>query len=584
MSKDVTAQPSRLLDDKLAAVRAKHLNVGVGTGVAWLAVAAVALLAGGMLLDWKLDLDKSVRTLLLLIDAIILAVIFIRHIYTPLTERPSHEQVALEVEQTMPEFRSRLIASTQMAGKKEQDSTADMFVRAMVGQTEKMAGPRDFNSVVSSDGFVKSFVWAVLIVGCGVLAFNKYQPDTGDLLNRAFLGDKPVPRFTHIGSINVYRIAESGQESTEVIARGDTVIVEVVIDPKSRITPSEAVIGIKYANAARPTPHTRPIDKEGGTSKATLKLENVRESFTVLAQANDGKEERKVEVVPRPAVRTIEFTQVYPSYTGLAEKSRQRGDLSLLLKSKLKIRVQANKKVTKGQVVLKDSEGAPITMDKDGEQVPVVVPISVASGGSDKVSAELDLNDLTIAGFSVLLEDEHGFESQEEAFYRIAMMPDKPPVVRVLEPIRKEEKLTQRARLPIMVSVEDDYGVDNLMLMFTIGNSPPQPVILKTESAIGTKARVEHDWQLVDLKAPVGTEIRYWVEAYDARVPESGVGKSRELLALVVTDDEKRRDLQNRATDSITGVNETAAQQEKLNEELGEIIRARAVTPPQENE
>ena len=76
-----------------------------------------------------------------------------------------------------------------------------------------------------------------------------------------------------------------------------------------------------------------------------------------------------------------------------------------------------------------------------------------------------------------MLEDEHGFESQEEAFYRIAMMPDKPPVVRVLEPIRKEEKLTQRARLPIMVSVEDDYGVDNLMLMFTIGNSPPQPVI-----------------------------------------------------------------------------------------------------------
>ena len=65
MSKDVTAQPSRLLEDKLAAVRAKHLNVGVGTGVAWLAVAAVALLTGGMLLDWKLDLDKSVRTCLL---------------------------------------------------------------------------------------------------------------------------------------------------------------------------------------------------------------------------------------------------------------------------------------------------------------------------------------------------------------------------------------------------------------------------------------------------------------------------------------------------------------------------------------
>ena len=183
-----------------------------------------------------------------------------------------------------------------------------------------------------------------------------------------------------------------------------------------------------------------------------------------------------------------------------------------------------------------------------------------------------------------MLEDEHGFASQDEAFYRIAMMPDKPPVVRVLEPVRKEEKVTQRARLPIMVSVQDDYGVDNLMLMFAIGNSPPQPVVLKAESDIGDKARVAYDWKLSDLKAPVGTEIRYWVEAYDARVPESGVGKSRELIALVVTDDEKRRDLQNRATDSITGINETAAQQEKLNQELGEIIRAQAVTPPQENE
>ena len=76
-------------------------------------------------------------------------------------------------------------------------------------------------------------------------------------------------------------------------------------------------------------------------------------------------------------------------------------------------------------------------------------------------------------------------------------------------------------------------------------------MILKTESAIGTKARVEHDWQLVDLKAPVGTEIRYWVEAYDARVPNRVVKRE---LALVVTDDEKRQDVQNRAADSITAL------------------------------
>ena len=95
------------------------------------------------------DLDKSVRTLLLLIDAIILAVIFIRHIYTSLTERPSHEQVATEVEQTMPEFRSRLIASTQMAGKGQVPprtcSSAPWWAKPRWPTT-------GFNSVVSSDG------------------------------------------------------------------------------------------------------------------------------------------------------------------------------------------------------------------------------------------------------------------------------------------------------------------------------------------------------------------------------------------------------------------------------------------------
>ena len=92
--------------------------------------------------------------------------------------------------------------------------------------------------------------------------------------------------------------------------------------------------------------------------------------------------------------------------------------------------------------------------------------------------------------------------------------------------------------------------------------------------------RSPHTISWIDL----GMEIKYWVLAYDGRTPEPGMGKRRELTALVVSDDEKRRDLQNRATDSITGINETAARQEKLNVQLGEIIRARAVSSPNQNE
>jgi hypothetical protein len=562
MSSAKTARSSELLQSKLSGVRDKHLYIGLGTGVAWLVLATVLLLGAGMFLDWKFDLSKDVRTVILMGDAVVLLVIFAKHIYTPFAARPDYEEVALEVERGIPEFRSRLIASTQMEPDAEKDKTAALFIRALLKQTEEMSRSQDFNRVVSVDGFAKVGVWSVLITCLGLIIFNEYQPDTGDLLNRAFLGDKPVPRKTLIDSIEI--------EPNEVVARGDDVVVRVVLNEKSRVKPKTADLAIMYSTAARPTVHTRTNLND----TYTLKLENVRETFTITAKANDGQMKKKVEVVPRPAVRTIEFEQKFPSYTGLKPQTRQRGDLTLLLGSELKIRVAANKKITGGVVFLKNATG-----ETQQEQ-----PLMIAGKESEQSSVSLKLDELNISGFSVRLRDKYGYESQDEAFYRVTMLPDKPPVVRILEPIRKEEKVTQRATLPIMVSVKDDYGVDNLVLMFSHGNSPPQMVPLKAESTIGRLARVPFDWKIRDLKPSVGTEIKYWVQAYDGRTPEPGMGKSRELTALVVTDNEKRRDLQNRATDSITGINETAARQEKLNVQLGEIIRARAVTSPQGNE
>jgi hypothetical protein len=135
--------------------------------------------------------------------------------------------------------------------------------------------------------------------------------------------------------------------------------------------------------------------------------------------------------------------------------------------------------------------------------------------------------------------------------------------------------------------VRDDYAVDQVVLKYTHGNAPPQSLTLKPETpgqSFGDRALIPFDWIIRDLKPPAGTEIEYWIEATDRCAPQQGRGESRHLLAIVVSDDEKRRDLQNRASDSITGVNETASTQEKLNQELGEIIRVRAIPGPQENE
>ena len=561
------AQSSTVLTAKLAGVRGKRLTLALGTGIAWLAVAAVTLFGAGMMADWKWDLSHGVRQALLALDAGVLIIIVARYIARPLISQADDETVALQVEQARPEFRSRLIASTQLAGGQIPAGTSKGFVAALLNETETMARSVNFKAIVPGDACAVATVLALLLGGLGGLAFDRFQPDTGVLLRRAFLSNEVVPRFTQIESVRVNPRA--------TLARGDDVEIVVTLKSISRVNPGTAIINIKYDNADRAVPYTVERNAALFPSEYRLKLENVRESFEVDVRVNDARAAQRVTVVPRPAVRAIEFRQHYPLYTGLSSQDRRRGDLVLLVGGKLLIKVHANKPVVGGQVTVFHASGK--TTEYPLEK----------SGSHHELRRTVPLRELGITGFSVKLLDEFGFDSRDEAVYRVTMLPDKPPVVRVLRPVRKEEKVTQRGRLPIMVSVKDDYGVNTLTLKYTDAAGRVQSIPLEPEKKLGRQARVPFEWRIIDLKPQAGARMEYWIEATDSCAPRAGVGQSRKLLAAVVTDDEKRQDLQNRATDSITGVNETAEGQEKLNRELGEIIRARAVprdSGPVENE
>jgi hypothetical protein len=561
-----TTKSSTLLTAKLAGVRGKRLGLALGTGVAWLAVATVTLLGMGMMVDWKLDLPYGGRQALLAMDALVLLLIAARHIARPLIGQADDETVALQVEQARPEFRSRLIASTQLSGGQIPTGTSRGFVAALLNETETMARSVNFKAIVPGDACAVATVLALLLGGLGGLAFDRFQPDTGVLLRRVFLSNEEVPRFTQIESVSVNPDA--------TLARGDDVEIVVTLKSISRVNPETAIINIKYDNADRAVPYTVERDAASLPSEYRLKLENVRESFEVDVRVNDARAEESVTVVPRPAVRAIKFRQDYPSYTGLPSQDRRRGDLVLLVGGKLLIKVDANKPVVGGRVTVFHASGK-------------TTEYSLEKTGKDELRRSVPMRELGITGFSVKLLDENGFDSRDEAVYRVTMMPDKPPVVRVLRPVRKEEKVTQRALLPITISVKDDYGVDTLTLKYTDNIGREQSIPLKPEKKLGRQAQVFHEWRIIDLKTQTGARMEYWIEATDSCAPRAGVGQSRKLLAAVVTDDEKRQDLQNRATDSITGVNETAEGQEKLNRELGEIIRARAVpkeSGPVENE
>ena len=565
MSTASTSHSSKLLQSKLASVRSKQLFVALGTGVAWLILASVGLLALGMFIDWHIALSRDARMLLLVVDAIVLFSIFKQHIYTPFTNQPNDEEVALNVEKATPEFRTRLIASTQFGQSKTIEDTGAAFVHALVNETEDMARPRNFNAVVPIHGFARALCLGLLAVGLGAVAYNEDPKKIGDLFKRAFLSSVPVPRDTHIESIIAYSLHDPASKPRDVFARQDNIQIKVTIKGSSREKhPDVAKINIKYASGkSAKDDKVKNIAAPDASGIYLLKLENVGESFTVIASANDSFSiTKKVEVVPRPAVSGIKFVQEYPPYTGVKPVVRNPGDLTLLTGSNLRIEVNATKPVARWQLKTFHNNGKVREMDINGTSNTMLSATLLGRGVTDP---PLQDSNVTV---SVILWDENGFKSWNETKYRIEISPDERPVVRLLSP-NKASKVTTRARLPIRVSVRDDFGVDKVQLMITHGNSPPLPpkiLPLKQGQAI-----IDYEWDIGENKPPVGAELKYRVEAFDT-APNPGRGESRKLIALVVSDQEKRDELVNRATDSLTGVNESASKEEKLNLELGMII------------
>ena len=543
--------PSALLHEKLAGVRAKILTVTAGSGVSLALILVTGLLAGGMLADWLLDLPLAVRAALLALNASVLGYILFRDVITPIIRRPDDNTVALLVERALPQFRSRLIAALQLTQPQAIPAGASpVLVAELVRETETMARPIPFGDVINAVRFVKLALAALILLGGGVYGYRSLGDDANDLLKRAFLSqDTAVPRKTRVALVGGDRIVPAGEAVTiEADARG--------------LVPDTGKLVVKYASGrSAEYPMTR-------TNKMRFirTLDGVQESFTFTVKLNDGQSKSaKVEVVPRPGIAGIEAVQDFPKYTELGSVKRSMGDLTLLAGSVLKLKVTPSKEVTQAEVRL---FGTTTTNT-------LAMKIDVKAGA---LTAEIPVPKEEFSGFSIHLVDKHAIASKDEAVYRVDVLPDKAPTVRITYPDRKEELITQRARLLLAFEALDDFAIAKVRLAFSVDGGATRSIPLdigRPERAL----RHRYEWNVGKLTplVPEGSMMEYWIEVEDNNdVTGPGVGFSARFAAKVVSDAEKRADLLNRAGDFLGSISDVANDQEKLNQRLGTLIREKA--------
>ena len=547
--------PRGQLASQLDALRRRHVGVLALTGLAILLVVSVELLALALFVDWWLELPWAVRLGSLIAQAALATYVLLTMVIAPLIRQPNEDELALMVERARPEFRSRLIAAVQLGRSgAAAPNTSQGLVDALVQETEAMAGATDFRRVVPNDRLRMFGVMAFVVLFMITAGLVGGRETCGVLLRRWMLSSEPVPRKTRIVV----------PEGDRLVGIGDNVRLEAFVQG---IVPRHGKVEVKY-RSRRAQDFSLEQNRDSRIQFGRT-LENVQDGFTYQFTLGDGVSQVfNVQAVPRPTVASMECVQEFPAYTGLKSVTRSLGDLSLLAGSTLVLKVSATKE-------LRFAEARLVGVESN-------VALRLDAANRRALSGQFQVAAKGLTGFQVLMIDRDGMESRDSAVYRVDVLPDKLPVVRVTYPDRKEELLTPQAAMLIAFEATDDFQIAKVRLKYKVaseGGGIESAVELDLENARAAKLKRRYEWKISDVLPglPEGSVVEYWLEAEDNNnVTGPGLGSSDRQLIKIVSEAEKRADLLNRASDYLGSISDVVNDQETLNRNLGVIIRAKA--------
>ncbi len=545
---------TREVAERLNEVRARLAFVAIGTGAAMATVAVIGWLSLECIVDWLAALPWLGRFAIAVAGLSCAGGSWWWFAHRPRRVPIADDAAALLVERALPEFRGRLIATVQLA-RMEESGASRALVNALVRETTSLAGTLDFRAVVKTERlafWVKAAAAAVL---CAAALWIFGGKNSVPLVTRALLWNNPVPRKTQI----------SGVTGSRAVAVGDDVRLKATAGGQ---VPLRGTLQIQTTSGRK---QDFPLDREGeNAAHFSRLLQSVQEPFEYRIALGDAETETfRIKVKPRPTVASVECRQIFPAYTQLPPQRRAVGDLKVLPGSKLELKIRTSRMVKTALMQMLGADGAPPVFE---------APMRPDPKDESLFSSEITVPAKDVTGLTFYLADDDGVESRGGAVYRIELVPDAPPTIRVLWPDRREELLTARATMLLAFEAKDDFGVAKVRLHFAVDwaeGAPHQTIDLDLGAKSDRVLAKRFDWKMSAIQPPLseGQTVDYWLEAQDANdVTGPGIATMEHFQIRIVSEADKRADLANRLSDTIEGLNDVRQRQEEVNKALGEII------------
>ncbi len=247
-----------------------------------------------------------------------------------------------------------------------------------------------------------------------------------------------------------------------------------------------------------------------------LTLENITRPISVRARAN-GKISKKhhIEVVSRPAMRSLEIEVEPPSYSG--------GRRAPLMAGQGNIRVLAGSRVFVSLISTKELQVAAILF-ADGNKSLMTI---------DRALARAEFSALTDTTYTFELRDKEGFDSANLPIYRISILPDKPPIVNLDSP-KANRKVAPDGAFRLKARIRDDFGITSAKLYMRLEADSTREVVIELPIRNGVKdIELNQVIELAPLSLQAGESFTMFIEVRDNRPDPNIVATSAVTLRAV---------------------------------------------------
>ncbi len=523
-------------------LRAYVVANGIATVLGFVALA----IAVQLLLDYTFRLPRDMRAVLLGILVIAVVLVFHKRLWLPWRFKYGPLELAKLIEHKHPDMKSSLVTSVEFAtvGTGRPESNSPELAAAVVQRAIGDIRTDLFRTVLNHGKARTAFVGILAVLGISVTAVAAKPEVMGLWFERnVLLREAAWPRQT--------TLVPQLDDGVLAGARGDDLELRVIAEG---VVPRDVELVFEYESGKT----GRETMVSVGDRGFRYTFVRVQEPFRFRLSGGDHDTDWfDAQLAERPKVEQLTITVTPPSYTGVEMFTLPAGQRAAetLLGSVVKVDATLNK------------PAATISLQAGQESV------ADCKGVGTTWTASFSPESTRTYQFDIA--DEMGLRNKRPVRFSIRIAKDNAPRVR-LKAVGASDMITAKARLPLDVSVSDEFGLADVQLVYRI--TGPDGTSGSSELRDFTPGMAKYDvkttWDVALVSVVPGDQLTLLVRASDHDdVSGPNEGQSTELNFRVVTAEELQAELARREHEFRQEFERVIEQQEELRGDLLTLIR-----------